>query len=1031
MPKPTLLNDIFELLLVEEAPTSPHHFLFLMGTDVDFIKGQIPHKDYPRGETLSYAAQAIVALLGETGVETPVLNGTGPAEKALSYSSPSVDVLDGPRTLGKEVGERIAQGIFLALRAAASSKTTLELIAFSRGSAEAILLMHELDRITDALKKEPLKSLRTILLETPCDLTKVALEKYFPSSIGPSPGENTESRAKLHARLAAVKVNAFLIDPVPGDSLYFDTWFEVPRIAWRDRRFHTKPKCMSSYELILKRDERTACFRPILPREMTATILPGHHGTACGNALTQALTRLPDELSGLDTTGVQDLILLKLFHFLHQATGAFGATEHALELHHPILDALLSRYLRSHTEAKRQMLIEIYNRIYANDAAYKHFSLTAYPLLGRDPALDGHRHVRTDSGKSVSMSTLLSPTSGPIVNLEHANLLLANYIDFSLMQETDPSKQAEGVALVLEKMINLSAEFFPVTATPATRALLINGLATLVDSISQKYLRNHLSVEKKLELKATIINTFSRLAAAIEEPTLAIHKIVFEECQAILQDSVKATIEKHYHSILQQYAKIHHQIELFIAPNTEFTSLFTAFLSTLTLAEDPTGLCAGIKTRLSAITPITLQNVQRAITTELDTISQNETLTQEQKAQLIVWLTNHSLALREFFEAYQDSVEQYLVRMNELHDATLELCSISPQFAPLLGTKDLHIDVTKLLFYSRGLTNLAGLMLKEKSYDLRTTPDAVRLDFYTLAKQQAIALGAPSPDIEALTARVISQETITLNHQATIRGLQEAIAAHETTIADLQQAVSGNETSIRTLQGIIDEDKVTISGLQERLAEYTRTIETLERTHAEKRHEQETTTESKIQQLTAAQQQLLSKSEIDCGFLIHHKLLPLTITYLHRILASAAQYVVIKDRNDSSQDLPSTVTHLSPGEQHAYEKIKLKFERAKHLHSVLTNTEMVLPSQRLATFKTQLETYQGELKQHMDPDWKVYFKSCMAILGILLTGIVPVVLGLIAYSQATGRSPLFFAQSVGERYLEDAAGMVNPHKVGI
>ena len=152
MPKLNSLTELFSLLNTSGAPPSPHHFLFLLGTDTLFTaKPTIPEKDYERGETLSHTAQAVATLLGESAVAE-----IRPKGEPLSFCSPSVDVLNGPTTLGPEVGDRIAQAIFLALRAAASGKKTLQIPAHSRGAVEATLLIHELNRIKQSFSNHPI-----------------------------------------------------------------------------------------------------------------------------------------------------------------------------------------------------------------------------------------------------------------------------------------------------------------------------------------------------------------------------------------------------------------------------------------------------------------------------------------------------------------------------------------------------------------------------------------------------------------------------------------------------------------------------------------------------------------------------------------------------------------------------------------------------------------------------------------------------------------------------------------------------------
>lgn len=76
-------------------------------------------------------------------------------------------MINGPTILGSEVGERIVQGLFLALRAAAAGKTSLQIAAHSRGAVETILILHELDRIKKELAGLMLKEKKYDLASLP------------------------------------------------------------------------------------------------------------------------------------------------------------------------------------------------------------------------------------------------------------------------------------------------------------------------------------------------------------------------------------------------------------------------------------------------------------------------------------------------------------------------------------------------------------------------------------------------------------------------------------------------------------------------------------------------------------------------------------------------------------------------------------------------------------------------------------------------------------------------------------------------
>jgi hypothetical protein len=66
-----------------------------------------------------------------------------------------------------------------------------------------------------------------------------------------------------------------------------------------------------------------------------------------------------------------------------------------------------------------------------------------------------------------------------------------------------------------------------------------------------------------------------------------------------------------------------------------------------------------------------------------------------------------------------------------------------------------------------------------------------------------------------------------------------------------------------------------------------------------------------------------------------------------------------------------------------------------------------------------LQKDNAELKQHRDPAWKHYFKTCLIAIGIACSLIIPGIIALVAHSKYIGKSSLlFFANSVGEEFVE-------------
>lgn len=774
------------------ASATSSQFLFLLGTDTKFTPKPTTGEDksYIRGETLSYAAQVTAAILGET--ET----GKGTADSPLSYSTPSVDVIDGPTTLGSEVGNRIAHGIFVGLKAAATGKTKLQITAHSRGAVEAILVMHELDRIKRALRDTPTKTLKAIMLESCCAFTRAAVAELFAEG-----GDTAEDRARLAEQLEHLEVNPFLIDPVPGDTAYL-----LPYIGWDNPFFYKKPPC-THYELLLCANERTTCFYPIVPRDMKPTIIPGHHGTASGNQFTQPLGPLPAEHADKPTTSVQDLVLLKWLHFQHATTGLFGKRSEPLPLvDHPYLMGIAESYLRAGEKVRTKMLIDTYSAVHGAKAAYDYFNGTSYSYLGRCPAPDGGRYIHNGSSALTSLNLITPAVGGHFVNIEHAKYVLADSFE-GFAESCDASIESQ-LAFVQDnftKLTNTDLGGVRVRAgllDDSVRASFFEGLSILVDSISQKYLRNGLNAAQKSALMAGIKYPFDILTSAIANEALAEHRPIFAQCQGVLQDGIKKTIDTYFDLITQQYIQLQNQMTLFLATPEVFNEKFIAFLTELDTRKGEDVNLTNIHARLAAISPVTIEAVGNALLM----IENDESLSPLQKEAYTVALSSEEYQhLRAHFEAHQNSLKQYLVRIQELHAITNELKYIHTVLSPLLGTtKSLNFTQAQITLQCKGLKEMAGTLLYAKKHDLRVKPDSVSEEFFTIAKKKAINLGAPSPEARNLADRQRDLEASRLE----LAARAEIIAGQTALLTERDSKISALQTDEEVRNAFLIQSKL-------------------------------------------------------------------------------------------------------------------------------------------------------------------------------------------------------------------------------
>jgi hypothetical protein len=1107
------LKDLFSILDNSSTPELLHHFLFFLGTDTEFTP--IPTTfgtNYDRGETLSYSAQAIVSWIGET--ETAE---SGEKGDPLSYCSPSVDVLDGPTTLGTEVGDRVAQGVFLALRAAATGKKSLQISAHSRGAVEAILVMHELGRIKEELTASPEKTLHQILLDSPSkSTTGAAMKKLFPQPDQPDQNDNEDNRKKLLQCLNELEINSFLIDPVPGDTVFF-----IPGITWHDRLFYEQPPC-KNYELLLYRDERSGCFYPIVPKGMQATIIPGHHGTGSGNHYSQQLAELPDSLKGFNTLGVQNLVLCKLFHFLHKVTNIFerniGSERITLDLHHSDLDKILNEYLNVDVPAREKLLIKHYMDVHKNDQAYRHFTSTTYKdyFLGKALAPDNQRYIHYNRSDYASMAILSPEMYDGFVNIEHAMLHLNDGFDFSKVQTYSANEQVKAIDETLKKIIDdivkvstdsedQSKLLLILESNGPGRRNFLKGLSIIVDSISQKYLRNNLSVDEKAHLLSIIKHPFTTLsnatATANDKPLISDnpdHLQLMIECQEILQAGLKRTIEAHFRSICDQSNQIHEEITLYLSTQDDFNTKWTSFINSLTNNtdnQDITDYLKSIKQQLSQVNPTNTDSFTKALGEEINKIQKNRQLQEATKIKLMSFFTSkEAKQIQAHLETLEHDVDSYLSKIQYLYDAATSLLHAHQELTTLVGEQGLDIRPTELLIRSIALPTLAGSMLKGKNYDLHNSPKDVSEEFYNLAKNQAIALGAPSPEmayLEKMTEKqkekiiemskdkdrytldahekdkkiaAMEQKTDDLSNE--IAEKNQLVVKQEQTINELTQQGEINLAEIKSLQqkhvaelsqkeiqlvAAKDTQIEQIQSLQQQLTRLTQEKEALSSNHSAEieaiRQQHGAELSQKEIQLVAAKDtqieqiqqqsnvqknqlnQLNTEKEATCFLLIHQKLSPLSTKYLHYLLIQAKKYIPELDKNDYNQMLPASDGLDDDIERkEAYDKIKAKYDAVQGLYLQLTTTDVALPSQRLTNFGNALQGCATDLKLHRDPFWKAYFKSCIAVIAIIATGIIPGILCLAAYSNISGRSPLFFSQSNGEQYVEDIVNANEMHR---
>ena len=1014
MPKKFLLSELFSILESSQAPVgtvgrgaaggasastpaaTDNYFLFMMGTGGKFQENPEPllstglppaEKPYVRGETLSYSAQALVTLLDESA---QALKGTAATEDTiLSYSSPSVDVLDGPSNTGGDVGERIARGVFLALRAAASGKKTLQIAGHSRGAVESILIMHELDRIkreikqaltTPAATRKKFKDIVCNSENTRSNLsitTKMALEQLFQRQTAEEYPE--QLLRKLDAQLDALKINAFLIDPVPGDApqnvpLPLGSFF-----TWKDDLFYKKIPC-DAHELLLCRDEQSPSFYPIIPNDAIVIVQPGHHGTGCGNPYSQNVTKPDDPAYNTDHTKLgQDLALLKFFNFIKKSTGLFTEPTHS-ELSigtNKELDTVLIPFLRDPESSDKQIL-DKYEEVSSVKAAFQPFTRYSYlSPIGAETYRSVHRH----QAAYTRLDDFVPPRDSRFLNLEHADLMIGQLTGFkqakvaptvaeqvatiqraltgiiSLMRSTATTAAAtEAPAQTAASPRDAGDSFTKLLEDKTSRGVFFAALSTLVNSISEKYLSNKLDVHERQNLMEAVCTVFAMLQDA--KSTLSdssAHTGMLTECQRLFQQGIKETLEKHCTTTIEQTKELTRNIEYFLARPEKLSNDITSFCDKFSSNCDASLLewARGVALHLNNPIPRTIVRLKELLTAEAQQISSSGLeIAEQEKRTRALFGDLYREHLEPYIRAQDTSLQDYFLNLEQKHAAANELLSIYRPLGAVVvfdvattmpapasaerQTSGIHltIDQHALECVGRDLAHFSGILLKEKT-DLFQKPDNMSDGFYAIAREQARIL----PEAQATITALAAQTALTAEAQAQLAAVQAQLAA-------------ANQ-SIRTSQS--DDERV-------------------------------------------------------CRNIIHDELQPLILDYLRHLRQQAHKY----NRNLNVQDCTERqLGNIRPRTQ-TYSDIQRKYAIVRSMYENLISVDVTpIPyRQRITNFHEAIEANKDNILLNRDPMWLSCVKACaavLAIIGIIVTGILPGMVAMEAYTGITGKKPLFFS----------------------
>ncbi len=371
--------------------------LTFLGTDTKFsAKDNL--EDYPQGETLTLAN---LLLVKEAPTHAP--------SDCENICNPTHTIIDGPTTLASEVYQRMNLGLFRLLNAVSRNQQDLQIVGHSRGACEAILVSHEFDRIKTLFDSYPEVQIETRIAEIRAQFKQNIVQGLNIEALDEATFFSADNLKAIKKNISNANLSLFLIDPVPGGSylgidhaakaaefLVSPFVSKVPSIKWDDPLLYRLPACVNHLEQFVFEDERTCCFKPIVPVKRdgmdyySVQSLPGHHGTGSGNPYDQQKKFRNPAYEIHKTLGVQKLIFTKLIKFLQQKGHAFDTTDYPE--HSSILGHIARKTLAIQGLAYNKHIIKLKENILENIELYKRFEQTAYPYLGQEHGDSSPRH---------------------------------------------------------------------------------------------------------------------------------------------------------------------------------------------------------------------------------------------------------------------------------------------------------------------------------------------------------------------------------------------------------------------------------------------------------------------------------------------------------------------------------------------------------------------------------------------------------------------------------------------------------------
>lgn len=976
--------------------------LTLLGTDTTFTPK--PDTGYKYGETLSYVS----TLVDRQGEQAQL------SDDIPKYRNSNITVVDGPDTMGKAVGGRIARGVASILEAISRGETDISIMAHSRGAVEAILVAHELERIQENFKQGKGSA---DLRNSKCPLTKTAMEaqKDTYESL------NLEGIAN---NINNVKLSIFNIDPVPGGD------FLGAPVGWKDERFFRVPKIVKEYEQCVYENERTRCFKAIVPKcdssdtKFNLFSLPGHHGTGSGNLNDQQSS--PIKIEGKTTEHAQQLMIIKLIDFLTRNGVAIkpGQNSDEEQVNNPSFDDLIQPLFddgKIKKEELKEKYLTLYQEIAKNKAAYEHFNTTSYPVLGQEQSIQkwfgryrDDRIILHQAYKDAFLSDVLPHLpGGHFVNYDHARLTinkelaledglpLNEVIDKAVERLNEIIRHSSQVTKDVAEAQSLSEscindKYAPVIQSEEGFNILVNSLEGLISEVRNIYFHDKHKSMSDDERNAL----FNSVKGAID----SFKSADLEDNQ--LATDVRGKIDETIKKILEgKITRLNDDAEILSQKLGE--NLSEVVKSKFDILRQKPALVDVHNDRLKEFDDFKNQLIS-LLESKPPQIKESRELLEEKLKSFEKTdppdVVNEDMT-KFFGELLEEVIPDYDVNKlmedaNQLYDEFDSFKESFSSFKELNDSLNYAQWQTELEEKQRQLIDQTARYIQKNNLNLEKDIDPLFKDnkspLYEQIKLVASNYGLENPDFVKLK-RQNSELSCKLDEQIEkIKELQQIKERHDhdkIELEKLNQELQVLRDSGSEKEKEVEQIRQEIAALRTRIQSQDRQQDALEK--------QIKNLNSEIAWLSTDKQQLTREREFqdnrinDLNELVNRlntdeeQECTAVVRTLKKLTADHLDYLTAKKGNTQN------------------DTIKEQIEITKNLQGILCNTkEYPLPSERIKAFTNQLKKDNEKLSAQHDPDpaWKRFAKSCLITIGVICSGIIPGILALATYNHFKDKS---------------------------